>query len=148
MQAENESCSCEVNQKCYEEDYMKSLGQIGPHPQVLDLERDDVNGLGMFECRECNTYTRDKDHFAVVSCAPNCANCKALRESHDKKPAAPLNGSCNSILYTCPNDGNRWWQSNTYYHLWQQVTDPEEWKILVREGYGRPRSFHADDEMW
>ena len=120
---------------------MKLLGQIDAHPQVEDLESSDINGLPMFRCGRCDTYTRNRDHFVGLACVPNCSNCKALRESHDRKPAASLNGSCNSILYTCPNDGNRWWQSNTYYHLWQQVTDPEEWKILVREGDGRPPFF-------
>jgi hypothetical protein len=79
----------------------------------------------------------DKDQavkdLSHTSCAPNCENCNSFRNSYDKKPAVPINGSCNDILHICPIDRNRWWQYNTYYHLWKQVTSDQEWENLYKK---------------
>ena len=115
----------------------KMLGKIGPHAEVEDLGRADVNGRPMFMCNVCHTFTRDFTHFAgfSVPCIPEggCKNCDALSHSHAGAPAVPLGGNCNTILHECPNDGRRWWQFNDYFHLWQQVTNPREWLVLLQE---------------
>ena len=51
----------------------------------------------------------------------DCANCESLEKSTDRHPAVPLGGSCTDVLHICPNDGQRWWQMNTFFHLWQRV---------------------------
>ncbi len=96
----------------------------------------------MVRCLDCGTYAHAIDistaeiHLAMTACAPNCTNCNSLRHSYDRKPAVPEGGNCNDILHECPHDGNRWWQSNDHFHLWQQVTDLREWEGLLRE-YGK-----------
>lgn len=111
----------------------KSLGLVGLHLKVEDLESKDINGLPMFRCNVCKTYTRNKDHFIGVVCNPNCKNCEALRSSYDGAPAVPHGGTCNMILHTCTNDGNRWWQYNSHFHLWKHVTAPTEWRSLEQQ---------------
>ncbi len=121
---------------------MTRIGQVGDHPDVEDLGRSDCNGQSMLRCNRCQTFTRNKEHFAEssVPCELNCQNCKNLSKSHSGAPAVPNGGDCNTILYTCRRCGRRWWQTNGYFHLWQQVTDPEEWRILNENGYGDPIS--------
>jgi hypothetical protein len=119
----------------------KSLGQIGAHREVVDLEDKDVNGRPMYRCNSCSTFTRDPDHFkeAHVPCIPfdACPNCKALKGSFDRQPAVPEGGTCNDVLHICPFDGRRWWQGNGHFHMWQQVTDIREWEAV--ESWGTPR---------
>lgn len=62
-----------------------------------------------------------------------CENCENLRHSYDGAPTVPKGGRCNDILHICLNDGERWWQFNTYYHLWKNVTDPREWQVLQED---------------
>lgn len=125
----------------------KIIGQVGQHPKVEDLEQCDVNGRPMFRCSHCHTFTRAKEHFAEVSvpCVFDCENCRALSGSCTRRPAVPEGGDCNTILYTCPHDGRRWWQTNAHFHLWQQVTDPAQWDILVNNGYGNPVRYVGGD---
>ncbi len=118
------------------------LGRIGAHLDVRDLQQRDVNQRPMFECFVCKTFTRNKDHFQDIACSPNCKNCEALRRSNKEKPAWPEGETSRTLLYTCPHEGNRWWQSNDHYHLWQQVTDPEEWQTLNDNGYGECHDYY------
>jgi hypothetical protein len=110
----------------------------GPHQQVERLDRADINGLRMVMCRICNTFAHaHTDDDAVrdlgnTNCSPDCENCKRLRHSYDGAPAVPTGGSCNDELHVCPNDGNRWWQTNSHFHLWKQVTHDREWEVLNR----------------
>lgn len=112
---------------------------LNPHPEncIRRLPREDVNGLVMVECTTCETVAHAKDEMqakndlANPSCEPHCANCQMLRRSHDKSPAFPMGGkSYNDRLHTCPLDGSKWWQFNTHFHLWKQVTCQQEWKTL------------------
>ncbi len=66
-----------------------------------------------------------------------CSNCEALSKSNSTKPAVPMNGTCNDILHECPLDGQKWWQMNTHFHLWQKVKDDKQWEAL-REDLRRP----------
>ena len=115
---------------------MSDVVDAGPHSKVRVHEGKDVNGRFMVTCELCNVTahaftikeaTRD---LSRCKCFPNCDNCKNLRHSHDKKPAVPLGGSCNDVLHVCPNDGIRWWQSNSHFHLWQVVISDDEWQSL------------------
>lgn len=58
-----------------------------------------------------------------------CRKCERLEKSTDTRPAVPDGGTCNDILYYCPC-GQRWWQYNTYFHLWQCVNNDAEWEAL------------------
>ncbi len=115
------------------------MAGIGPHALTKVLEEKDVNGLRMVMCRACNAYAHAltveeaKADLAKTPCSADCENCKALGHSHAQKPAMPLNGSCNNILHTCPNDNTRWWQFNTHFHLWKRVTSDGEWEGLRRD---------------
>lgn len=115
---------------------------VGQHLHVEKIGKD-VNHRIMLICRDCKTCAHAFDEeearrdLAAVKCVPDCENCKALRHSYDRKPAVPKGGSCNDITHTCPNDGNHWWQSNPYFHLWQQVTNDGEWRSVLRTA-----SFH------
>jgi hypothetical protein len=110
---------------------------IGKH-QRTEVAGKDLNDYWMVYCLDCETYAHAADvssaetDLAATACAPNCNNCKNLRHSHAEKPAVPIRGSCIDILHVCPNDGNRWWQFNTYFHPWKQVTDTKEWESLNR----------------
>lgn len=123
---------------------MKSIGE---HQRTEVAAEKDINGRFMVGCLDCGIYAHASDipiaetHLAITACAPNCANCKSLRDSYNRKPAVPKGGSCNDILHVCPNDGIKWWQSNDYFHLWQEVTDPKEWESLCRQ-YGQ--NAHVD----
>ncbi len=114
---------------------MKAIGQH----QRTEVSGKDVNGLCMVGCLDCGTYAHAVDvasaekDLAATTCAPDCSNCNGLRHSCDKRPAVPIGGTCNTILHTCPKDGNKWWQFNSFFHLWQQVTRPREWEILLQE---------------
>ncbi len=111
-----------------------------PHPDktIRTLAGTDVNGRVMVECTTCKNIARAVDEtqakadLATTSCNPGCANCQRLRQSASTAPAVPTGGTCNDHLHTCPNDGNRWWQSNTHFHLWQQVTSQHEWQVLQK----------------
>jgi hypothetical protein len=111
---------------------------IGEHKRT-EAAGKDINGREMVICYDCEASAHARDiptaesQLSQVKCVTNCQNCKNLRSSHTKKPAVPIGGDCNTMLHVCPNDGNRWWQSNDYFHLWQQVTDPKEWEILLRQ---------------
>jgi len=111
---------------------------IGQHKHTEISERKDINGLSMVSCRDCGACAHAidvltaKHDLAMTLCAPDCENCNNLRHSYDRNPAVPLDGTCNTILHVCPNDGNRWWQSNGHFHLWKQVTSPGEWDTLKK----------------
>ena len=116
-----------------------TMETAGHHPQVERLDRKDVNGLCMVTCRVCDTTAHARSFEAAVidlavnaSCSPGCTNCKSLRRSYDGRPAVPLGGSSSDRLHVCPNDGNWWWQTNSHFHHWKQVTENEEWAILNR----------------
>jgi hypothetical protein len=115
-----------------EETAMKATGS---HQRTEELGRD-VNGLQMVLCRDCNTcaHARSIDEarsdLQRAPCIADCGNCNALRESYDERPAVPKGGNCNTRLHVCPTDGRRWWQMNTHFHLWQQVTSDRDWEIL------------------
>jgi hypothetical protein len=106
---------------------------IGDHQNLRDCGRD-INGRLMICCGVCDTYAhsyRDPvEDLGKTACAPYCRNCKALRRSSTRAPAVPVGGECNDRTHVCPNDGNRWWQSNDYYHMWQQVTSDSEWRSI------------------
>ncbi len=114
---------------------------LNAHPNecIRTLGRKDVNGLTMVECTACETVAHAADEpkakadLANASCSPNCDNCKRLRRSHDRAPAVPTGGSCHDRLHICPNDGNKWWQTNNHFHLWNQVTSEREWELLQKE---------------
>lgn len=115
------------------------IGSVGSHWQVSVLDGKDINRRVMVTCHVCETtahrLTQEEaiEDLRNVSCSPLCSNCKNLRHSHGGKPAVPQGGMCYDILHICPNDGNKWWQANTHFHLWQQVTHEREWEILKRE---------------
>jgi hypothetical protein len=108
----------------------------GPHINVEISSTRDINGLCMVTCRVCGTCAHAVDEkqamvdLAKTKCSSNCENCKSLRASYDGKPAVPLGGTCNDVNHVCPNDGNRWWQYNTHFHLWKQVTANSEWNVI------------------
>lgn len=117
---------------------------LGLHKRAEVSDTKDINNRFMVTCRDCETtahaYKLEEARFnlSMVSCSPNCQNCKKLRHSYDRAPAVPIGGSCNDKLHVCPNDGNRWWQGNDYFHLWQQVTNDKEWEHLRKqEGFRR-----------
>lgn len=120
---------------------------FGSHRHAEHLPGKDVNGRYMVICRDCGACAHhyDKDQAARNlrnwNCSADCTNCKSLMYSHDRSPAVPVGGSCNDKLHRCPNDGNRWWQTNTHFHLWQAVTDNKEWEILQQE----TRSINHED---
>lgn len=113
--------------------------QIGSHKRVEVLPQKDVNGRYMVTCIDCdlcahhNDLAKAKADLGHCLCSPNCENCTALRRSCPTNPAVPTGGSCTDRLHVCPNDGVRWWQANTHFHLWQSVTDTAEWNHLRRE---------------
>jgi hypothetical protein len=96
----------------------------------------DINGRTMVRCDRCETIAHAVDEATAradlvkTSCAPYCLNCRNLRESHNGRPTRPEGGSVNQRLHVCSRDNNRWWQSNDHFHLWQQVTSDEEWRVL------------------
>lgn len=110
----------------------------GVHGKVEILEGKDINGMFMVFCKTCETCAHAIDKSEAIKdllktpCVTDCENCKNLRHSFDKQPAVPINGSCNDESHVCPNDGNRWWQYNTYYHLWKQVTNTKEWLNITQ----------------
>ncbi len=113
---------------------------IGRHEGVRDCGRD-INGRIMLACDTCgvfaHSYADPFEDLKKTSCNPNCWNCKALRESSTRSPAVPIRGTCNDTLHTCPFDGNRWWQSNSHFHMWHQVTSDSEWDALLNpQHYG------------
>lgn len=61
-----------------------------------------------------------------------CENCDRLDHSCDTKPAVPDGGTCNDILYVCPC-GQRWWQYNTHFHLWQRANTDRQWEGLKED---------------
>ncbi len=115
------------------------MKSIGPHLITQPLDRKDVNGRFMVTCKVCGTtahaYKLEEAEadLSIIVCNPNCPNCKNLRNSCSTRPAVPMGGDCNTVLHQCPRDGNRWWQGNTYFHLWQQVTSEREWESLNRD---------------
>lgn len=119
---------------------------IGGHQRAEVLEGKDVNGLYMVVCRDCetcahaNTIEKARADLSRTPCTKDCENCKALKHSTDTKPAVPLEGTCNDVLHTCPNDNTTWWQFNTHYHLWKQVTSHAEFTSLRRDYPQRPRN--------
>ena len=116
---------------------MKTAGE---HKNVRDAGKD-INRLSMVICNDCGAcaHARDEEQalkdLATTRCAPDCQNCKSLRYSFDGRPAVPVGGSSITTFHICPYDGNRWWQYNTYYHLWKQATSDIEWRVLTRSRY-------------
>ncbi len=115
----------------------RTKATTGPHQRVEVLGTHDCNGLTMVTCRDCKTTAHAIDelhakaNLAKVACSPDCANCKALRDSYQEQPALPAGAEdYDGLLHVCPHDGNRWWQSNRHFHLWQQVTDDGEWETV------------------
>ena len=117
---------------------------IGRHKRTEISER-------MVRCLDCEVCAHAIDiisakaDLAATKCATNCENCKNLRHSYDGKPAVPLGGTCNTVLHVCPNDGNKWWQSNGFFHLWQQVTSQTKWVILLRQE-AKPK--HREEDIF
>lgn len=117
---------------------MSEVKQIGPH-KLTEIVGKDINGRFMVKCQRCITYahafeiSEAEAELTLAPCVSDCENCNSLRRSYDQKPAVPLGGTVNTILYTCPKDGRRWWQSNTFFHLWQQVTSEFQWQALCRD---------------
>jgi hypothetical protein len=117
----------------------REIFSAGPHEKVEIIDEKDVNGRFMVKCNICRTFAHayEKDQaikdLEKCSCSPNCCNCANLRHSSSKGPAVPVNGNSYDRLHVCPYDGNRWWQANSHFHLWQQVTSDEEWRILNKE---------------
>ena len=109
---------------------------IRPHRKMEVLRLKDAKGRTMVMCWTCHVCAGAEDEetakadLAKTSCAPDCANCLQLRESCATTPAVPLGGHDYDLTHVCPNDGNRWWQSNDHLHTWQQVTSDEEWRII------------------
>ena len=114
--------------------YMKELGE---HARAETESGRDINHRFMATCRNCHTTAHApteaeaEANLAKSPCVDDCQNCNNLRHSGSTHPAVPHGGSCNTVLYICPFYKRRWWQSNTHYHLWQQVTSDKEWEILL-----------------
>lgn len=115
-----------------------------PHIGVV-AQGTDINSRIMVHCRRCRTTAHAADEatarvdIAKTICAWDCPNCNALRNSYQERSARPQGGKIDQRLHVCPNDGNRWWQSNNHFHLWQQVTSDEEWRVLRQ-----PATSHYD----
>ena len=115
------------------------MKEIGPHKQAEALDRKDINGRYMVMCRDCETYAHAfkiaeaETNLSLTPCIKDCQNCNQLRHSSSINPAVPLGGTCNTLLHRCPKDGRMWWQTNIYFHLWQQVTSYAEWVALKQE---------------
>lgn len=122
----------------------------GTHQNVERLDQRDINGLAMVTCRDCGTFAHAHDHDAAVKdlgrteCSANCVNCNNLRRSGSHRPAVPIRGDCNTLLHVCPNDGNRWWQTNGHFHQWKQVTNDREWESLRNPRPGQYDIDHFD----
>lgn len=73
----------------------------------------------------------------------SCGLCEILEHSHQGKPGLPP-GGYDALSYVCTECGRRWWQFNTHFHLWKNVTDPGEWdgirrwQIIKDAGYPLP----------
>jgi hypothetical protein len=123
---------------------------VGPHQNVEKLSRKDINGRHMVMCWDCSTSAHAFDEaeavadLSKVSCSPDCVNCNSLNHSCTSKPAVPFGGTCNDRLHVCPNDGNRWWQTNGHFHLWQQVTSDREWEAIRNPRNGQYDIDHFD----
>lgn len=111
----------------------------GAHRRVERLSQK-VHGRFMVMCWTCRASAQARSHDEAVQqlsktrCAVGCENCDSLRDSNERRPAVPANGSCNDVLHTCPTDGNRWFQFNTHFHLWKQITSDREWSDLKNPG--------------
>ena len=116
---------------------------VGTHVGVRKTEGGTRNTRPTFHCLDCGAIGHSEEEMLFMICSSECKNCQSLRGSHSKAPAVPLDGDCNTLLHTCPNDGNKWWQSNDFFHLWQRVRSQREWDGLVRGGYG---SRHHDED--
>lgn len=93
----------------------------------------------MVRCNTCRACAHELDKNQAIEdlgntpCEADCENCKNLKKSTLTCPAVPKNGTCNDILHICPECRNRWWQSNTHFHLWQRVTSDREWEALQED---------------
>lgn len=125
---------------------------IGSHRNTEVYAQKDVNQRFMVNCRDCGTCAHAyelleaKADLAKTPCISYCENCNNLRDSSDRKPGVPLGGNCNTVLHVCPHDGRKWWQSNTHYHMWQQVTSEREWNSLQLTQSRSPRCSSWDDD--
>ena len=62
-----------------------------------------------------------------------CSNCEALERSCGADPAVPLGRHRDDVLHVCPNDGQRWHQTDTASHAWEKVDSDGDWDSLVRK---------------
>ncbi len=123
---------------------------IGEHQHTSGGSRD-VNGFTMVMCYDCGVAAHEIDqptaeaNLARAKCSKDCENCNNLRESNERAPTVPEGGRCNDLLHTCPRCGNRWSQSNTHFHMWDSVTNDQQWELLKRPPQ-RPHSFFEEDD--
>jgi len=78
---------------------------------------------------------------------PDCSCLESLGKSHDRKPGIPEGGSCHDLSYVCLTCRRRWWQYNSYYHLWKHVTDPGEWNCIRRQQILHDGGYEDLDEQ-
>jgi hypothetical protein len=73
-----------------------------------------------------------------------CERCLPFRCGTDTRPARPEGGSVDDLTYICRHCSRRWWQFNSHYHFWKEVTELEEWnqirrwQIMLNGGFGMP----------
>lgn len=67
----------------------------------------------------------------------DCPTCKDAEHSYDGNPFVPPKGSVQQVTFICPDCGQRWWQFNTYFHLWKAV-DRLEFAAVQRNEMLRP----------
>jgi hypothetical protein len=75
-----------------------------------------------------------------------CPKCENFEHSNDRSPAVPPNGDVGDLTHICPHCHRRWWQFNDYYHLWKNVTDPDEWDAIRREDILKRAGFEPPEQ--
>jgi|GEM_PF-2139044 len=117
----------------------EKLGIVGTHTDAEVVDGKDNHSRIMVKCNVCHTFAHAFEKEDAIrdlgksACNPDCENCNTLGNSFDEKPAVPHDGRINDILHTCPYDGNRWWQCNSHFRLWKQVTSDSEWESLQKQ---------------
>lgn len=66
----------------------------------------------------------------------SCTKCSPAENSFTAKPFVPPSGDVYEETFTC-DCGQRWWQYNTYYHLWSMVDDSATFSNILA-GCPRP----------